>query len=155
MRLLAAAATFLAVGSASLHFLARPHLFTLLLLPACLWLVEADRRQQHALDLAAGPVTAVWTNLHGGFLVFLVLLALLVAGSSIEALLGRPRWSCGAKVRATVAGLLGRVLRQSLGQPDCMSTSSSICARIGSGTWCRSFKLQLFDPKASSSTKCC
>jgi hypothetical protein len=89
--LLAAAATFLAVGSASLHFLARPHLFTLLLLPACLWLVEADRRQNTRWLWALVPLTAVWTNLHGGFLVFLVLLALLVAGNSVEALWGRPR----------------------------------------------------------------
>jgi len=90
--LLAAATTFLAVGSASLHFLARPHLFTLLFLPACLWLVEADRRNNTRWLWVLAPVTAVWTNLHGGFLVFLVLLAVLVAGNSVEAWLGRPRW---------------------------------------------------------------
>lgn len=90
--LLASAATLFAVGSASLHFLARPHLFTLLLLPACLWLVEADRRNPTRWVWLLVPVTALWTNLHGGFLVFLVLLALLVAGTSVEALFGRPRW---------------------------------------------------------------
>ena len=90
--LLAAAATFFAVGSASLHFLARPHLFTLLFLPACLWLVEADRRKNTRWIWALIPVTVIWTNLHGGFLVFLVLLALLVAGNALEAFLGRPRW---------------------------------------------------------------
>jgi hypothetical protein len=39
----------------------------------------------------------VWTNLHGGFLVFLVLLALLVTGNSLEALWGRPRWSAARR----------------------------------------------------------
>src|SRR5271169_4106764 len=63
--LLAAAATFLAVGSASLHFLARPHLFTLLLLPACLWLVEADSRRNTRWIWVLIPMTAIWTNLHG------------------------------------------------------------------------------------------
>ena len=42
--LVAAVTTMLAVGASSIHFLARPHLFTMLLLPVCLWMVEADRR---------------------------------------------------------------------------------------------------------------
>lgn len=90
--LIAAGATFLAVGSASLHFLARPHLFTLLLLPVSVWMMEADRRNNTRVIWLLVPLTALWTNLHGGFLVLLVLLSLLVAGSAIEALLGRPRW---------------------------------------------------------------
>ena len=63
-----------------MHFLARPHLFTLLLLPVCLWLVEADRRENTRWIWALIPVTALWTNLHGGFLIFLACLGLLVAG---------------------------------------------------------------------------
>ena len=51
--LVAAFTTLLAVGASSMHFLARPHLFTLLLLPVCLWLVEADRRRKDALALGA------------------------------------------------------------------------------------------------------
>src|SRR6266567_552269 len=43
--LLAAFVTLLAVGRSTIHFLARPHLFTLILAPACLWLIEADRRK--------------------------------------------------------------------------------------------------------------
>ena len=90
--LVAAFTTFLAVGSSTMHFLARPHLFTLVLVPVCLWLVETDRRKNTRLVWLLVPVTAIWTNLHGGFLIFLVLLLLLAAGSAIEALLGRPRW---------------------------------------------------------------
>jgi hypothetical protein len=90
--LLAAFFTFLAVGSSTLHFLARPHLFTLVLVPACLWLLEADRRKNTRWVWALVPVTAIWTNLHGGFLVFLACLALLVAGTTIEVWMGRRRW---------------------------------------------------------------
>lgn len=90
--LVAAFIVLLAVGSSSLHFLARPHLFTLLLLPAAVWLIEADRRRQTRVVWLLIPATAVWTNLHGGFVVFLVLVGLLAAGSALEALLGRPRW---------------------------------------------------------------
>jgi len=87
--LVAACTTMLAVGASSMHFLARPHLFTLLLLPACLWVVEVDRRENTRWLWALIPVTALWTNLHGGFVVFLACVGLLVAAYAIEAALGR------------------------------------------------------------------
>ena len=90
--LLAALVTLMAVGSSNIHFLARPHLVTLLLLPTCLWLLDADRRRNTAWVWLLVPITALWTNLHGGFLMFLACLALLVAGSAVESMLGRPHW---------------------------------------------------------------
>jgi hypothetical protein len=90
--LLAALLTLLAVGASSMHFLARPHLITLLLLPACIWLIEVDRRNHTRFLWLLVPLTAVWANMHGGFLVLLACLALLVLGNAVEALLGRPRW---------------------------------------------------------------
>ncbi|HLK19396.1 MAG TPA: hypothetical protein VKT81_10580 [Bryobacteraceae bacterium] len=95
--LVAAALTFLAIGSASLHFLARPHLYTLVFLPAALWLIEVDRRNKTRWLWLLVPLTALWTNLHGGFLIFLVLLTLLVAGTMVEAWLGRPRWAAARR----------------------------------------------------------
>ena len=102
--LLAACVCLFAVGGSSMHFLARPHLFTLLLLPACLWLVEADRRQNTAWIWWLIPITMVWANLHGGFLVFLVCLALLAIGSAVEAMLGRPRWPAVTRYATLLAG---------------------------------------------------
>src|SRR5579864_418104 len=87
--LVALAATLLATGGSTMHFLARPHLATLLLLPACMWLVEADRRQNSPAIWLLIPVVAVWVNLHGGFVMFLACLAILAAGSFIEAWLGQ------------------------------------------------------------------
>src|SRR5450756_2741102 len=43
--LIALLTTLLAVGSSTMHFLARPHLFTLLLLPISIWVLERDRRR--------------------------------------------------------------------------------------------------------------
>lgn len=80
--------TLLAAGAASMHFLARPHLFTLLLVPVCFWVLEADRREKTRWLWALIPVTAVWTNLHGGFVIFLACIALLVGGSALEASFG-------------------------------------------------------------------
>ena len=82
--LVAAFTTLLAVGASSMHFLARPHLFTLLLLPVCLWVVEADRRENTRWLWALIPLTALWTNLHGGFVIFLACLGLLLLAYGIE-----------------------------------------------------------------------
>lgn len=82
--LVALLTTLLAVGSSTMHFLARPHLFTLLLLPVSIWILERDRRRSSHLVWVLIPLTAVWANLHGGFMVFLACLALLVIGSEIE-----------------------------------------------------------------------
>jgi len=90
--LVALFSTLLAAGASSMHFLARPHLFTLLLVPVGFWVLEADRRKNTCWLWALIPVTVLWTNLHGGFVIFLACIALLVAGSALEAWLGAPRW---------------------------------------------------------------
>ena len=85
---LALAAALVANGASSVHFLARPHLFTFLLLAASLWLLARDRRQPDNAIWLLVPVTAVWVNLHGGFLALLVCLALTSAGYGLEWLFG-------------------------------------------------------------------
>lgn len=80
------------VGSASIHFLARPHIFTLLLLSISIWMIEADRQQPgHRIWLLV-PITIVWTNLHGGFLSLIAALGLAAAGSALEAFTGSKNW---------------------------------------------------------------
>jgi hypothetical protein len=91
--------TLLSVGSASMHFLARPHIFTLLLLSISMGIIEADRRGANPARLWwLVPITSVWTNLHGGFLVLIGLLGLAAIGAGVEAWLerppgGRPDWA--------------------------------------------------------------
>ncbi|HUJ50795.1 MAG TPA: hypothetical protein VLW25_11380, partial [Bryobacteraceae bacterium] len=102
--LLAALFTLLAVGASSMHFLARPHLFTLLFLPACLWVVQADLRKNTRWVWWLIPASALWTNLHGGFFMFLACLALLIAGQAVEAWLGRARWTAVWRLSVLLAG---------------------------------------------------
>lgn len=78
----AIAVTLLAAGAGSLHYLARPHLFTLFLLPAAIWALERDRRENGGWIWLLVPLCAVWTNLHGGFLAFLACLGLTVLGTA-------------------------------------------------------------------------
>jgi len=78
----------LVAGSAStIHWLARPHLFTYLLFPATLWLLDADRRSPGRRVWLLAPLAALWTNLHGGFLILPATLGCYTLG----ALLGRDR----------------------------------------------------------------
>lgn len=96
--------TLIAVGAASLHYLARPHLFTLLFVPLSLWILDADRRSPSRLLWTLVPLTILWTNLHGGFLALIAFLGLLTLGTGIESL-----WVAGWKLgdsRATFAPAL-------------------------------------------------
>ena len=75
------------VGASSIHFLARPHLFTLVFLTLSLWLIDRDRKHSTPLLWTLVPLTVVWVNLHGGFVALIVSLIVVAIGSAIEALL--------------------------------------------------------------------
>lgn len=77
------ALTMLAAGAGSLHYLARPHLFTLMMLPIAIWLIERDRRRNDWLIWTLIPGTAIWTNLHGGFMALIACLGLLVIAEAM------------------------------------------------------------------------
>ena len=77
-----------ASGAASIHFLARPHAFTLALLPLAALLIEADRRRPSRRVFILIPIVALWANLHGGFPAVLLVLGAVAAGSAIEVLIG-------------------------------------------------------------------
>jgi hypothetical protein len=74
--------TLAAASAASVHYLARPHLFSLLLLAPGLWLLEEDRRAPTPWLWALVPLAALWANLHGGFAAWLAILGLLVLASA-------------------------------------------------------------------------
>ena len=85
--LLAFATAILGGVLGAVHWLARPHLFTLVGAVATLWLLERGGRRA---PLAALAMFAVWANLHGGFLYGLVLIGLYLAGDLLE-----HRWGHG------------------------------------------------------------
>jgi len=79
--LIAIALTFLAVASSSIHFLARPHLFTLLFTVVFYTILERVRENRSARLLWWLPVlTVLWTNVHGGWFMGVVLIGLYGAG---------------------------------------------------------------------------
>jgi hypothetical protein len=84
----ALAVALLGVGGSSMHFLARPHLLTLLLLSISVWMIEEDRKRPSARIWWLVPLTVVWTNMHGGFLALILVLGLAAVGSTVEAWFG-------------------------------------------------------------------
>lgn len=83
-------ATLLATGASTVHYLARPHIFTILGLTATLWMLERDRRHPTPAVWWLVPLTALWTNLHGGFLAGIICLVLAATGLAWKAALDPP-----------------------------------------------------------------
>jgi hypothetical protein len=90
--IIAVVLTTFAAAAASIHWLARPHLFTLLFLTLfynALENVRAGRTRVLGVPyLAAFPLaTVLWTNLHGGFFVGIILIFGYGVGEFLEVLL--------------------------------------------------------------------
>jgi hypothetical protein len=83
--LVAIVITFLVVGGSSVHWLARPHLFTMLFF--VVWLIVIDRAERgNTRSLWLLPaLTVPWTNLHGGFFVGIFLLLAFATGRFLNA----------------------------------------------------------------------
>jgi len=102
----------LSVGSASIHFLARPHVFTLLFLAISMWIIERDRKVQSRRIWLLVPLTVLWTNMHGGFLALIAVLGIVTLGTAVETWLGEgPGWRGVARYAAlTTACALSSVI---------------------------------------------
>jgi hypothetical protein len=100
------------IVSSGMHWLARPHVFSWLLLILWYFLLDSYQyRRKNALVLL--PVTMLlWVNLHGSFLLGFVLLAIYLASNVIEGALaaGTERAECRERARwlflATAVSLL-------------------------------------------------
>ena len=103
----ALAACLLGAGASTIHYLARPHVFTLTLLAAAMWLLDRDRRRPTTAVWLLVPLSALWVNVHGGFLALIVCLGVVVAGTTLEELFAKPpEQRSWARVRRYL-GLLG------------------------------------------------
>ncbi len=96
------------LSTASLHWLARPHIFGWVLL--LIWMIWMERGKGAAAAVAIG---AVWANVHGSFFVAPVVALLYAAGCALNTLLwpsdiGRrstPRWYVKAAILFTIGTL--------------------------------------------------
>ena len=82
----AIAITLLACAASTIHWLARPHLVTMLFTVALLSALDRVREGRTRWLWALPLFFVLWTNLHGGFLVGLIVLAAYAAGELARAL---------------------------------------------------------------------
>lgn len=80
----ALSATLAAANISTVHYLARPHVFTILLFTVGLWMLDRDIRCRGRAIWWLVPLTALWCNLHGGFAIWVAALWLRVLASAIE-----------------------------------------------------------------------
>jgi hypothetical protein len=85
--LVAIAVTLLATGGCAIHWLARPHLFTILFFTLTLHITQRAQEGRTRLLAWLIPLTLVWTNLHGGFFVVFLVLACYIGGHLVNALI--------------------------------------------------------------------
>src|SRR5213594_685335 len=79
-----AVATVLLLGTTSMHWLARPHVFSWILALVFLGVAERERRGTAGRVLYLLPLVAVlWANLHGSFLLGPAILFIYAIGASI------------------------------------------------------------------------
>lgn len=69
----------LSIGGSTMHYLARPHVFSLLFLLISLWLLDSQRREQSKSIWWLVPLTLMWTNLHGAWPALFLLLGIQIA----------------------------------------------------------------------------
>jgi hypothetical protein len=72
------AAAMAAVSASSIHYLARPHIFSILFYTLALGILAEDRARRGPLVWLLVPLTALWVNLHAGFVAWLGTLGLLL-----------------------------------------------------------------------------
>lgn len=77
-------ATMLTCAVSTMHWLARPHMFTWGFFLATVWLLEADRRKPSWRVWLLAPMAAVWVNVHGGFVAQLITIGIFAVGVGAE-----------------------------------------------------------------------
>jgi hypothetical protein len=107
----------LASYAGSIHWLARPHMFSWLFGLLFYWvLLEVPVEQPRVFWLV--PLTALWTNLHGSFVLGLVLIAVFAAGEVVRAAVTSGQESGNSRREA-----LGRAGRYGLLLAACAAAS--------------------------------
>ena len=99
------------IGAGSIHFHARPHVFTLLFLAIFTSVVVRDRLIQSNWLWALIPFVALWTNMHGGFLAAIAYAGLVTAGTVVQCFFERERnWRVPARYALLTAGCIAASL---------------------------------------------
>ena len=76
--------TLLLIASSALHWLARPHIFTILILTVWYYVLNLYQYKDRFFLYLLPLIMLVWVNLHGGYILGLFLLAIYTGGNGIR-----------------------------------------------------------------------
>lgn len=79
----------LVAAASSIHWLARPHLFTLLFTAVWFWYLDHIRQNKRLPWWGLPVLMLLWVNLHGAFIVGFVVLFIYVIGTILDVVSGR------------------------------------------------------------------
>ncbi len=83
--IVAASVIIFVIASSQMHWLARPHIFSILLILVWYYLLDAYQyNNQRNLLYFQIPLMLLWVNLHGGFIIGLILNGIYLFGNIVE-----------------------------------------------------------------------
>jgi hypothetical protein len=110
-RLIALALTWMAMSASTIHWLARPHLVTpLMAVVFCRVLNSVEKKRDSEAKWGLPLLTIVWTNLHGGFFVGIVLICTYAIAAAAEELLRGSQENLWRRLRPYVLAGVGCML---------------------------------------------
>jgi len=107
--LLAVGVVLLATASSQVHWLARPHVFSLLFFLVWYRILDEHRRNGANRLFLLPPIMLLWVNLHGGFLAGFMLLGLYGAGCLLECFSPDKELKTAARQRLKVLAVITAV----------------------------------------------
>lgn len=109
--LLSVVACIAFVALAKIHWLARPHIFSLLILIGWYQILD-DFQYRHKNRLWILPLTMLlWVNLHGGFVIGLAILGIYLVGNCVLLYTDKEQWELTGKEKSLS---LGKILGASI-----------------------------------------
>jgi len=100
--LVAIGLTVLSAAGSTVHWLARPHLFTMLFTVIYLSILQRAQEGRRKLLWLLPLLAVLWTNLHGGFIFGIVIVGLVGAGELVRAVLAATKEERWAAVQASI-----------------------------------------------------
>jgi len=92
----------LGVAASQIHILPRPHIFTYLLTTIWIWLLEEIAGSRPRAWLLLPLVMLLWVNMHGMFVIGLIILGIYLAGDFLDQ--APKEWFGSGRTRAMLAG---------------------------------------------------
>jgi len=75
--------TLLVLATSQIHWLARPHIFSLLLMVVWYYLLDKYQYQHEDYLYLLAPIMLLWVNLHGGFMAGFILIGIYLVGNFV------------------------------------------------------------------------